>query len=59
MQDKDIAKRKRAIKIAKAINSIEGAPVSEKAEIIFAQWAEGKLTDEQMRTQMIAMYTRA
>ncbi|MBR2108439.1 MAG: antitoxin VbhA family protein [Ruminococcus sp.] len=59
MSENEIARRKRAIKIAKAINSIEGVPVSEKAENIFAKWSEGKLTDEQMHSQMLAMYTKA
>jgi hypothetical protein len=59
MSEKETARRKRAIKIAKAINSIEGVPVSEKAESIFTMWSEGKLTDEQMHSQMLAMYTKA
>ena len=54
-----IEKRKRAIKIAKAINSIEGVPVCEKAESIFAKWSEGEISDEQMHTLMLAMYTKA
>ena len=59
MTKTDIEKKKRAIKIAKAINSIEGVPVSEKAESIFAKWSEGKISDEQMHTLMLAMYTKA
>ena len=58
MTKTDIEKRKRAIKIAKAINSIEGVPVCEKAEGIFAKWSEGKISDDQMHTQMLAMYTK-
>lgn len=55
----DLEKRKRAVKISKAINSIEGVPIPEKAENVFSQWADGKITGEQMKAQIIQMYSRA
>lgn len=55
----DLEKRKRAVKISKAINSIEGVPISEKAENVFSQWADGKITGEQMKAKIIQMYSRA
>lgn len=55
----DLEKRKRAVKISRAVNSIEGVAVSDKAEQIFAQWAEGKITGEQMKEQMLRMYAKA
>lgn len=59
MSTVDLKKRKRAVKISKAINSIEGVPVSEKTESIYSQWADGKITGEQMKAQILQMYSRA
>jgi hypothetical protein len=59
MSTVDLDKRKRAVKISKAINSIEGVPVSEKTENVFSQWADGKITGEQMKAQILQMYSRA
>lgn len=59
MSTVDLAKRKRAVKISRAINSIEGVPVSEKTENVFSQWADGKITGEQMKAQILQMYSRA
>ncbi len=58
MSTVDLNKRKRAVKISKAINSIEGVPVPEKTEKVFSQWADGKITGEQMKAQIIQMYSR-
>ena len=59
MSTVDLKKRKRAVKISKAINSIEGVHVSEKAEHIYSLWADGKITGEQMKAQILQMYSRA
>ena len=58
MSTVDLEKRKRAVKISKEINSIEGVPVSEKAENIYTQWADGKITGEQMKAQILQMYKK-
>ena len=58
MSTVDLKKRKRAVKISKAINSIEGVPVSEKTESIYSQWAGGKITGEQMKAQILQMYKK-
>lgn len=58
MSGVDIAKRKRALKIANAISKIEGAPSSSNAEEIFKQWANGKLTGEQMKARVLAIHQR-
>lgn len=57
MPDIDLEKRRRAVKISRAINSIEGVALSEKEEEIFAQWADGKITDEQLKEQMLRICT--
>ena len=54
----DLEKRKRAVKVSKAINSIDSVPVSEKAESIYSQQADGKITGEQMKAQILQMYKK-
>ena len=58
MSTVDLEKRKRAVKVSKAINSIEGVPVSEKAESIYSQWADGKITGEQMKAKILQLYKK-
>ena len=58
MSTVDLEKRKRAVKVSKAINSIEGVPVPEKTESIYSQWADGKITGEQMKAQILQMFKK-
>ena len=57
MLDKDKEKRLRAVKIAKAINSIEGVPIPDDTNEFFTQWIDGKITDEQLTTAMLSLCT--
>lgn len=56
MLDKDKEKRLRAFKITMAINSIEGVPLSDKVKQISERWANGEITSEQMKKEVIAIY---
>lgn len=56
MAEIDKAKRNRAIKIASAINSIEGVEIPKEAETLFKQWANGKLTDEELTSAIRYFY---
>ena len=58
MLDKNKEKRLRAVKIAKTINSIEGVPVPEETEEIFSQWIDGKITDEQLTSAILSIFTK-
>lgn len=44
----EIQKRKRAVKVADAINSIEGVPVSAYAKELSEKWTQGIISDSQM-----------
>lgn len=55
MLDKDKEKRLRAFKITMAINSIEGVPLSDKVKQISERWANGEITSEQMKKEVIAI----
>lgn len=59
MAEIDVVKRNRAVKIAEAINSIEGVDIPKEAENLFTQWAKGKLTDEQLVSTMFSMCSKA
>ena len=52
----NIEKRKRALKAANAVSKVGGASSSKQAEQIFRQWAEGKLTNEQMKAKVLALH---
>ena len=49
----EIQKRKRAVKIADAINSIEGVPVSDFAKVLSDKWAQGNISDSQMIEMLV------
>ena len=42
-------RRMQAVKLADALNAIEGVPVSDYAKALSLCWANGELTGEQMR----------
>ena len=54
----NVAKRKRAVRIANAINSIEGVPVSKKAKELSMLWANGEITGEQLKASLYTMHKR-
>lgn len=58
MLDKDKEKRLRAVKIAKAINSIEGVPIPDETDQFFRQWINGEITDEQLTAVMLSLCKR-
>ena len=52
------AKRKTAIKLADTLNKIEGVPVSDYARMLSEKWANGEITGQQMKEDLIAVHTR-
>lgn len=58
MQSVDLKKRKRAVKIANAVNSIEGVPASESSKLLSDRWSNGEISIEQMRTELLMKYKR-
>ena len=51
-------KRTAAIKVADALNSIEGAPVSAFAKELSAKWAKGEITGTDMKAALIAKHNK-
>ncbi len=54
------AKKRRiqAIKLADALNAIEGVPVSAYAQTLSRCWANGELTGEQMKSALLASHRK-
>ena len=50
------AKRRRAVKLAYAINSIEGVPVSDDTKQLADKWVNGEISLEQIRQELIRKY---
>lgn len=51
-------KRRRAVKVAKAINSIEGVPISDETNEFFRQWIDSEISDDQLTEVMLSLCKR-
>ena len=51
-------KRRRAVKVAKAINSIEGVPIPDETNEFFRQWIDGEISDDQLTEVMLSLCKR-
>lgn len=51
-------RRVQAVKLADALNAIEGVPVSDYAKTLSYCWARGELTGEQMKSALLASHAR-
>ena len=47
-----------ALKLADALNAIEGVPVSDYAKMLSICWANGELTGEQMKAALLASHRK-
>lgn len=56
MQSVDLKKRRRAVKIANVVNSIEGVPASESSKLLSDRCSNGEITTEQMKTELLVKY---
>ena len=52
------SKRKRAVKVADAINAINGVPVSEYAVELSEKWAQGDITSSQMMEKLLQIHRK-
>ena len=51
-------RRIQAVKLADALNAIEGVPVSDYARTLSYCWAQGELTGEQMKAALLASHRK-
>lgn len=51
-------RRAQAVKLADALNAIEGVPVSDYAKLLSRCWANGELTGEQMKEALAAWHRK-
>ena len=54
MTDKDINRRLAAVKVADAMNAIEGVPVSQYAKELSLKWERGEITGAQMKQLLLS-----
>ena len=52
------SRRIQAVKLADALNAIEGVPVSDYAKMLSRCWANGELTGEQMKAALLASHRK-
>ena len=53
MSPNKIEKRRKAVKVADAINNIEGVPVSGRAKELSTLWVNGELSSSEMKKILI------
>ena len=51
-------KRRRAVKVAKVINSIEGVPILDETNEFFRQWIDSEISDDQLTEVMLSLCKR-
>ena len=56
LNQEEKARRRRAEKLAYAINSIEGVPVSDDTKQLADKWVNGEISLEQIRQELIRKY---
>ena len=59
MSPKQIEKRIKAVKMADAINNIEGVPVSDMAKELSALWVSGSISSADMKRILVETHRRA
>ncbi len=47
-----------AVKVADAINAIEGAPVSDYVRSLSDRWAKGEITGDEMKAALLDYYRK-
>lgn len=53
------ARRLAAVKLAKAVNKIEGVPVSTQAKKLSARWVRGEISGAEMKAMLIAKHKQS
>lgn len=56
LNQKEKARRRRAEKLAYAINSIEGVPVSDDTKQLADKWVNGEISLDRIRQELIRKY---
>lgn len=52
-------KRQNAVRVADALNKIEGVPVTAFARELSMKWSKGEITGEQMKAALIAAHKKS
>ena len=57
MSRQTYSRRLKAVKLADAVNKIEGGPVSKNARQLSVKWARGEISGEAMKKALLAQYS--
>ena len=52
-------KRQNAVRVADALNKIEGVPITAFARELSLKWSKGEITGEQMKAALIAVHKKS
>ena len=58
MSKQKYPRRMRAVRVANAVNKIEGVPVTAEAKKLSSLWAKGEITSEAMLAALIDKHSR-
>lgn len=53
------ARRLEAVRLASAVNKIEGVPVSTQAKKLLARWARGEISGAEMKATLIEKHKQS
>jgi len=56
LSKKAYPRRIKAVRVANAVNKIEGVPITDSARRLSVQWAHGEITGETMRSTLITRH---
>jgi len=59
MNKKAYSRRLRAVRVANAVNKVEGVSITESARRLSFQWANGEITGDRMKSTLIAKHSQA
>lgn len=59
MSPQESNRRLAAVKLADAVNKIEGVPVSRNARKLSTRWAKGEISGAEMKAALIASHKRS
>jgi len=58
LKEKVNSRRLRAVRVANAVNKVEGVRISDSARNLSVQWVQGKITGKAMKTVLITKHTQ-
>ena len=58
MKEKVNSRRLRAVRVANAVNKVEGVLITDSTRHLSVQWVQGKITGKAMKSTLITKHTQ-